>query len=225
MVGRGWTQPGGRPHAEVEALRRAGEARARRDALRRRWSRARITARRRPAPTPSSAAGVARVVVGAGGSQPRRSPGRAMRGCAQQGVAVDVGLGRRGGAPRPCRPHPPRRATAARMCTLKLAVSADGKAGLAGRKPVAITGEAARARVHLMRAHERRHADRHRHRAGGRSAAHLPPAGHAGARRCGSCSTAHCALPTRRQWSPPGTRNADLGVRRGQGRGRRLRQR
>jgi diaminohydroxyphosphoribosylaminopyrimidine deaminase / 5-amino-6-(5-phosphoribosylamino)uracil reductase len=24
MVGRGWTQPGGRPHAEIEALRRAG---------------------------------------------------------------------------------------------------------------------------------------------------------------------------------------------------------
>ena len=35
---------------------------------------------------------------------------------------------------------------------LKLAISADGKAGLAGRKPVGITGEAARARVHLMRA-------------------------------------------------------------------------
>src|SRR5476649_2003065 len=26
IVGRGWTQPGGRPHAEVEALRRAGAA-------------------------------------------------------------------------------------------------------------------------------------------------------------------------------------------------------
>ena len=26
IVGRGWTQPGGRPHAEIEALRRAGEA-------------------------------------------------------------------------------------------------------------------------------------------------------------------------------------------------------
>src|SRR5580693_7313068 len=26
VVGRGWTQPGGRPHAEVEALRRAGAA-------------------------------------------------------------------------------------------------------------------------------------------------------------------------------------------------------
>ena len=26
IVARGWTQPGGRPHAEVEALRRAGAA-------------------------------------------------------------------------------------------------------------------------------------------------------------------------------------------------------
>src|SRR6266581_6924018 len=26
IVGRGWTQQGGRPHAEIEALRRAGEA-------------------------------------------------------------------------------------------------------------------------------------------------------------------------------------------------------
>src|ERR1043165_9502533 len=26
VVGRGWTHPGGRPHAEVEALRRAGQA-------------------------------------------------------------------------------------------------------------------------------------------------------------------------------------------------------
>jgi diaminohydroxyphosphoribosylaminopyrimidine deaminase/5-amino-6-(5-phosphoribosylamino)uracil reductase len=36
--------------------------------------------------------------------------------------------------------------------TLKLAVSADGKAGLPGRRPAAITGEAARSRVHRMRA-------------------------------------------------------------------------
>src|SRR5208283_5497668 len=35
---------------------------------------------------------------------------------------------------------------------LKLAISADGKAGAAGRKPVAITGEAVRERVHLLRA-------------------------------------------------------------------------
>jgi diaminohydroxyphosphoribosylaminopyrimidine deaminase/5-amino-6-(5-phosphoribosylamino)uracil reductase len=36
---------------------------------------------------------------------------------------------------------------------LKLAVSADGKAGAAGPKPIAITGEAVRERVHLLRAH------------------------------------------------------------------------
>ena len=35
---------------------------------------------------------------------------------------------------------------------LKLAVSADDKIGAAGHKPVAITGEAARTRVHLLRA-------------------------------------------------------------------------
>ena len=28
IVGRGWTQPGGRPHAETEALLRAGRAAA-----------------------------------------------------------------------------------------------------------------------------------------------------------------------------------------------------
>ena len=36
--------------------------------------------------------------------------------------------------------------------TLKLAISADGKVGLAGRRPAAITGEAARAHVHRSRA-------------------------------------------------------------------------
>jgi len=35
---------------------------------------------------------------------------------------------------------------------LKLAVAADGKVGLNGRRPAAITAEAARGRVHLMRA-------------------------------------------------------------------------
>jgi diaminohydroxyphosphoribosylaminopyrimidine deaminase/5-amino-6-(5-phosphoribosylamino)uracil reductase len=35
---------------------------------------------------------------------------------------------------------------------LKLAVSADDKIGAAGRRPVVITGEAARTRVHLLRA-------------------------------------------------------------------------
>src|SRR5205807_3616526 len=67
------------------------------------------------------------------------------------GITVDVGLGadeaRRAhaGHIRSVCDHRPH-------VTLKLAVSADGKAGLAGRKPAPITGEAARLRVHLMRA-------------------------------------------------------------------------
>ena len=50
IVGRGWTQPGGRPHAETEALRRAGAA-ARGATPMSRSSRAPMSARRRPAPT------------------------------------------------------------------------------------------------------------------------------------------------------------------------------
>ncbi len=50
IVGRGWTQPGGRPHAEVEALRRAGGRRAA-PRFTSRSSPARILASRRLAPT------------------------------------------------------------------------------------------------------------------------------------------------------------------------------
>jgi diaminohydroxyphosphoribosylaminopyrimidine deaminase/5-amino-6-(5-phosphoribosylamino)uracil reductase len=67
------------------------------------------------------------------------------------GIVVDVGLGAAEAAGdhaghfrriRDKRPH----------VILKLAVSSDDKIGAAGRKPVAITGEAAKARVHLLRA-------------------------------------------------------------------------
>jgi diaminohydroxyphosphoribosylaminopyrimidine deaminase/5-amino-6-(5-phosphoribosylamino)uracil reductase len=67
------------------------------------------------------------------------------------GVSVEVGLG----APQALRDHAGhiRRMRDGRPhVILKLAVSADGKVGLAGRKPVALTGEAARERVHMMRA-------------------------------------------------------------------------
>ncbi len=48
--------------------------------------------------------------------------------------------------------------------------------GLAGRRPAAITGEAARARVHWPAGDQRCGPDRHRDRPGGRSAADLPAA-------------------------------------------------
>ena len=49
IVGRGWTQPGGRPHAETEALARAGD-RARGPPVTPPWSPAPTTARPAPAP-------------------------------------------------------------------------------------------------------------------------------------------------------------------------------
>jgi diaminohydroxyphosphoribosylaminopyrimidine deaminase/5-amino-6-(5-phosphoribosylamino)uracil reductase len=67
------------------------------------------------------------------------------------GIVVDVGLGAQEAAHdhaghfrriRDKRPH----------VILKLAVSSDDKIAAAGRKPVAITGEAARSRMHLLRA-------------------------------------------------------------------------
>ena len=69
----------------------------------------------------------------------------------ERGIAVETGLF----ADEARRTHAGhiRRICAGRpQVLLKLAVSADGKAGLAGRKPVAITGEEARIRVHAMRA-------------------------------------------------------------------------
>ena len=87
----------------------------------------------------------------AGGSQSggRRAGSRA---AARQGHRGRYRSRRRRGA----RAHMPATSCASLKArphvTLKLAISADGKAGLAGRKQTAITGEAARERVFQMRA-------------------------------------------------------------------------
>ena len=106
MIGRGWTQPGGRPHAETEALaaRRARRRAARRSM--RRSSPARITARRRPAPTPSSRPALrgwcrrSRIPI-------RKSRGRDMRRLRAAGIAVDIGVEAKEARARPCRAYPP----------------------------------------------------------------------------------------------------------------------
>ena len=69
----------------------------------------------------------------------------------EKGVTVDVGLGAEE-ARRVHAGHIMRVTNGRPFVTLKLAVSADGKAGLAGRKPAAITGDAAWVRVFQMRA-------------------------------------------------------------------------
>ena len=149
VVGRGWTQPGGRPHAEVEALRRAGDA-ARGATLYATLEPCSHHGQTPPCVDAIMAAGIARVVSALEDPNPKIA-GEGHTRLRQHGVTVDVGVG----AKEALRAHAGhfRRVRDGRPhVTLKLAVSADGKAGLAGRRPAAITGEAARARVHLMRA-------------------------------------------------------------------------
>src|SRR6185295_9749463 len=80
IVGRGWTQAGGRPHAEVEALARAGEA-ARGATLYATLEPCSHHGRTPPCVDAILAAGIARR-LGAGGSEPegrRRGPCAAAR--------------------------------------------------------------------------------------------------------------------------------------------------
>jgi diaminohydroxyphosphoribosylaminopyrimidine deaminase/5-amino-6-(5-phosphoribosylamino)uracil reductase len=149
IVGRGWTQPGGRPHAEPVALAAAGEA-ARGATLYVTLEPCSHFGKSPPCADAIIAAGISRVVAAIEDPNPEVA-GKGHAKLRAAGIAVDVGLCAVEAAHahaghfrrvRDGRPH----------VILKLAVSADEKIGGAGRKPVAITGEAARTRVHLLRA-------------------------------------------------------------------------
>ncbi|MFL6792857.1 MAG: bifunctional diaminohydroxyphosphoribosylaminopyrimidine deaminase/5-amino-6-(5-phosphoribosylamino)uracil reductase RibD [Bradyrhizobium sp.] len=149
IVGRGWTQPGGRPHAEPEALRRAGEA-ARDATLYVTLEPCSHFGRSPPCADAVIAAGIARVVSAVEDPNPEVA-GQGHAKLRAAGIAVDVGLCAAEAAHehaghfrrvRDRRPH----------VILKLAVSSDDKIGAAGHRPIAITGEAAKSRGHLLRA-------------------------------------------------------------------------
>jgi diaminohydroxyphosphoribosylaminopyrimidine deaminase/5-amino-6-(5-phosphoribosylamino)uracil reductase len=149
IVGRGWTQPGGRPHAEVEALRRAGEA-ARGATLYATLEPCSHFGKSPPCADAIIAAGLARVVSAVEDPNPEVA-GQGHARLRAAGIAVDIGIGAVDAARdhaghfrriRDGRPH----------VILKLAVSSDGRIGGKDRKPIAVTGEAARSRVHLLRA-------------------------------------------------------------------------
>lgn len=149
IVGRGWTQPGGRPHAEPEALRRAGEA-ARGATLYVTLEPCSHFGRSPPCADAVIAAGIARVVSAIEDPNPEVA-GQGHARLRAAGITVDIGLGAAEAAHdhaghfrrvRDKRPH----------IILKLAVSSDDKIGAGGRRPVAITGQPAKARVHLLRA-------------------------------------------------------------------------
>lgn len=149
IVGRGWTQPGGRPHAETEALQRAGEA-ARGGTLYVTLEPCSHHGRTPPCVDAIIAAGIGRVVSAMDDPNPLVA-GAGHARLREGGIVVDVGLGA-GQARRDHVGHIMRTRAGRPSVTLKLAVSADGKAGLAGRQPAAITAGPARVRVHAMRA-------------------------------------------------------------------------
>jgi len=149
IIGRGWTQRGGRPHGEVEALRRAGEA-ARGATLYVTLEPCSHHGKSPPCADAIIAAGVARVVSALEDPNPKVA-GQGHARLRAAGVTVDIGVGAEE-ARRDHAGHIRRMRDGRPHVMLKLAVSADGKAGAVDRKPLSITGERARDRVHLLRA-------------------------------------------------------------------------
>lgn len=147
IIGRGVTSQGGRPHAEANALAEAGG--------RARGATAYVTLEPcshigRAAPCADSLveAGIARVVCALEDPDPRVS-GRGFARLEAAGLAVTRGV-RRAEALELHRGHLARVLLGRPHVTLKLALSADGKLGLPGRR-VAITGERANQFVHRLR--------------------------------------------------------------------------
>lgn len=149
VVGRGWTAPGGRPHAEAAALAQAGEQ-ARGATLYVTLEPCAHESARGPACADLAAsAGLLRAVIGVGDPDPRTAGqgiGRLEAAGVQTTLADDPASReslsgyltlRRDG-----RPH----------VTLKLAVTADGFVARSDGASKWITGEAARAHVHRERA-------------------------------------------------------------------------
>jgi diaminohydroxyphosphoribosylaminopyrimidine deaminase/5-amino-6-(5-phosphoribosylamino)uracil reductase len=149
VIGRGWTQPGGRPHAETEALRRAGDAA--------RGATAYVTlepcshhGRTPPCCEALAGAGIARVVMAMRDPDPRVNG----RGLAMlRGAGIDVEEGLLEAEARALNAGFFRRIQAGMpLVTLKLASTLDGRIATASGESRWITGEAARREVHALRA-------------------------------------------------------------------------
>ncbi len=149
VVGRGWTQPGGRPHGETEALGRAGEAA--------RGATAFVSlepcchwGRTPPCTDALIAAGIRRVVVALEDPDPRVA-GEGVRRLRAAGLDVDTGL---------CKPEASeinagffcRLRKGRPLVTLKLASSLDGRIATGRGESQWITGPPARERAHALRA-------------------------------------------------------------------------
>jgi diaminohydroxyphosphoribosylaminopyrimidine deaminase/5-amino-6-(5-phosphoribosylamino)uracil reductase len=150
VVGRGWTQPGGRPHAEAMALALAGDAAHGATAYVTLEPCAHLSARGPACTDLLIAAGIARVVIALGDPDPRTN-GQGIARLRAAGVAVAVGL-LAADAARSMAGFLTRRRLGRPFVTLKLATSLDGCIALADGTSRWITGAEARAHAHLERA-------------------------------------------------------------------------
>lgn len=149
VVGRGWTQPGGRPHAEAEALAQAGGMAAGATLYVTLEPCAHASARGPACADLVAAASPARVVIGCTDPDPRTA-GAGIARLRAAGIAVEVletpaaraSLAGYLLRQREARPH----------VTLKLATSLDGQIALANGESQWITGAQARAHAHAERA-------------------------------------------------------------------------
>lgn len=149
VVGEGWHERAGDPHAEVNALRAAGEAA--------RGATAYITlepcchqGRTGPCTRALMSAGVSRVVAAMEDPNPRVA-GRGLAELRAAGIKVATGL--LGHAARALNPgFVSRMARGRPFVRCKVAASVDGRTAMASGESRWITGEAARADVHRLRA-------------------------------------------------------------------------
>jgi diaminohydroxyphosphoribosylaminopyrimidine deaminase / 5-amino-6-(5-phosphoribosylamino)uracil reductase len=150
VAGRGWTQPGGRPHAEAMALAEAGEKARGATVYVTLEPCAHVSPRGPACSDLLQLAGVARVVV-ALGDPDMRTNGAGIARLRDAGITVEVGVCA-DEARRAMAGFLARRLLARPQVTLKLALSLDGAMALASGQSVWITGPEARAHAHLERA-------------------------------------------------------------------------
>lgn len=150
VIARGWTQPGGRPHAEAVALEIAGEAARGAELYVSLEPCAHVSARGPACADLIVASGVSAVHIAVLDPDPRTAGQGAAR-LRDAGIAVTVGTGEAtaraamaGFFSRMERGRP--------RITLKLAMSIDGRVSMPGGESQWITGPEARAHVHLQRA-------------------------------------------------------------------------
>ncbi|WP_295529630.1 bifunctional diaminohydroxyphosphoribosylaminopyrimidine deaminase/5-amino-6-(5-phosphoribosylamino)uracil reductase RibD [Novosphingobium sp. Chol11] len=149
VIGRGWTQPGGRPHAEAQAIRQAGEAARGAAAYVTLEPCAHDSARGPACAALLREAGVARVVAGCLDPDPRTA-GAGLALLRAAGIAADLLTSP--AATRSLEGYLMRARAGRPHVTLKLGTSLDGRIALGDGSSQWITGPEARAHAHAMRA-------------------------------------------------------------------------